>query len=68
MAGVKAEEFFVFKGVTQIKLMAADDITFRADAEKFALDRVEIMAGIQLLREGLPKPRMERVGPEKETR
>jgi hypothetical protein len=46
VARVEAIDLLALDGVTEIKLVGADTIRFRSDAEKFRLDRVEM--GIQL--------------------
>ena len=42
VAGIQAEQFMVFDRIAQVEFMGADDSTFRADAEEFAFDRVEV--------------------------
>ena len=47
MAGVEADEFFARDGVAEIEFVRADGIAFRADAEEFAFDGVEIVRGVE---------------------
>ena len=53
MAGVEAEQLLVADRVAEVKLVRADDVALRADAEELALDRVEVVLRIELLGEDL---------------
>src|SRR6187551_1772427 len=51
MPGVEAEELFVADRVAQVKLVRADNVALRADAEEFAFDRIEVEFRIDPLAE-----------------
>ena len=44
MAGVEAQELLAREGVAEVKLVRADDVALRADAEELALDGVAVVA------------------------
>src|SRR5690349_23673270 len=46
MAGVEAEQLLVLDRVAQVKLVRADNITFRSNAEEFSLHRIQIQLRI----------------------
>src|SRR2546427_9097149 len=46
MTGVQAEQLVVLDGIAKVKLVRADHIAFRANAEQLALDSIEIVLRI----------------------
>src|ERR1700722_19095772 len=58
MARVEREDFLVRNGIAQVKLERADNVAFRADAKKLALDRIEVVRRI----DGLGEQGIERFG------
>ena len=51
MSRVQREHYVIRNRVTQIKLVRADDVTFRADPKQFAFDRIEVVSGINFFGE-----------------
>ena len=58
MAGVEAEELLARDGIAEVKLVRADDVALRADAEELALDGVAVVPRVDRLGED----RVERLG------
>ena len=58
MAGVQAQELLAREGVAEVKLVRADDVALRADAEQLALDGVAVVLRVDRLGED----RVERFG------
>jgi hypothetical protein len=49
VARIEAEQHLIRHRIAQVELGRPDRVTLRAQAEEFALDRVQIEAGIELL-------------------
>ncbi len=54
---IQAQEDIIGNGITQVELVRANDVAFRAEAEEFALDSIQVVARVNLL----SKDRIQRV-------
>ena len=51
VAGIEAQELLPRHGITEVKLVRADDVALRAEPEQFALDGVANVPGVERLGE-----------------